>query len=253
MAMGTSNLKFFPHSLDDCSLAITSEASGHEKEFLQDHNKDTYWESTDTSAQNVDFNNGAAYKTDYMVLYHNLPTGTNVRPYGANAANYSDEAPVADAIVIAAGNTPIMVFDYTGVTQAYWRLKITSLSSVAKINLIYAGEVLDVTTMFGFGWLDADRRYDGVDLEESISGKRFGKLIRASRRRWEFNWELLLSAMRTELDNLLIETKGPGKPFIFTDIDGTEYFARAMSPALNVRPPAFEYYNVGPLVIEEEF
>lgn len=256
MAMGTSNIKFFPHSIADMVLAITSEATDHEKEYMQDHNNSTYWESTSTANQNVDINpdGGSVYSVGYFALYHNLPADTVVRLWGADQSNYSDESALGTGdITISSSSTPILIGELqTTYFYKYYRLKITSLPSVAKINLFYLGATIEIATAFAFNWLDADKRHDGVILEESESGKRFGKEIQTMRRRWEWSWQLIIGSIRDQIDSILTETHGPAKPFIFTDIDGTDYFCRTLNSSINVRPPAYELYNLGPLIIEEE-
>jgi len=246
------NLLFISQAIDNATLVVTSQQTGHEKEKIQDRRKDTSWKSSSTANQNIDMDFGAAYPVNHCFLYHNLPDNSTIRLWAATQANYSDEAAVGTAQVIS--SRPNLYWNL-GVTAnyRYYRFKITTLPSDAEIYLIFMGAELEINIRHDFSGINGENIYAGVSLVESMGGIRGARSYYGPRKRWEFSWEYLSLANQQNLQALISNVYGKRYPFFFRDVDSDYHFARLMMESLGAREVTHQLYDLGPLVLEEEF
>lgn len=248
-----ANLKFYSQALDDYTIAVTDQSTGYEKERMQDRRKDTSWKSLTTGNQNIDFNKGAVVQLNHFFLYHNLPNNAQVQPFKATQSDYSDESTLASPVVISSANKPNLLLSWTAVSAPYWRIKITSLLSIAEIYLIFPGKTREITIRFNIGQLPGEPTYEGVELVESLGGIRAAREYYGGRKRWERFWEYLDQTNTDELEGLIGDCRGKALPFFFSDIDGNYHYARLMNDRIGAREVAHRAYNTDRLIFEEEF
>lgn len=247
-----ANLLLFSQAIDEATLVVTSQATGFAKEHLQDRRKDTSWKSTSSANQNIDMDFGAAYPVNHCFLYHNLPDNATIRLWAATQANYSDEAAVGAAQVIS--GRPNLYWNLgVSVNVRYYRFKITTLPSAAEIYLVFMGAELEISIRHDFGGINGENAYSGISLVESMAGIRGARSYYGPRKRWEFGWEYLSLANQQNLQFLISNVYGKRFPFFFRDVDGNYNFARLMMENLGARETNHQLYNVGPLILEEEF
>lgn len=255
-----TNLKFYSEAIDDFGLAVTDEASGYPKENMQDRRKGSYWESDTTSNQNIDIDRGSGSLDtfNFGFLYHNLPDNTVVQIFDATQSNYSDEAAISSQVTISSSNKPVLLLDQPPApngglssSKRYWRIKITSLASVAQIYLIFMGTKLEITTRYNYGQ-NVEPDYSGITIVESIGGHRASREYYGPRDKWNLAWEFLSLSNKQNLVSAMANTVGKKLPFFFSDVAGNYYFVRFGMNRLQMVEVAHELYN-GPIVLEEEF
>lgn len=245
------NLTFYSQAIDDAALVVTSAATGHPKENMQDRRKATSWKSTSSANQNIDMDFGAPFAANYCFLYHNLPDNATIRLWGATQANYSDEAAIGAAQLVSA--RPNLEWGL-GVTAnyRYYRFKITTLPSVAEIFLVFMGAVDEMTIRHDFGQVQ-EKKYGGHVLKESFAGNRFSKRYYGGRKIFQFKWELLDLANQSVLQAVIENSKGSALPFFIKTVDDIYEYVRLMNAGIGAAEATHQLFNTDVLSFEEEF
>ena len=87
-----SNIKFFINNIAEYTLtSVTSEATGHEKEFLLDRRRTTYWQASDSATQEIKIDLGTGGSAGYVIVYHNPGGAFTFKVYYATLSDYSDQ------------------------------------------------------------------------------------------------------------------------------------------------------------------
>lgn len=252
-----SDLIFMPDSIDSATLTVTSAATGYAKEKLQDRLTFTSWRSTTNANQNIDIDFGVATTCDHLVLLHNLVNNTYVDVFYASAANYSDALSVTDGVpaVVSGAGTLYLPFPSSGSYSArYWRVQITNIGGgqIAEAYLLFLGQRKTITIRYDYGNKMGPR--SSSVIRQSLGGYRTGLNLEANRRVWSLPWEYMSKANYDNLVSVLSDTQGMAYPIFMQDpYNGTIYYVRIMHNELPAVESAHELYNLGPLIIEQEF
>ncbi len=243
-------------SIDSKTLTVTSADSSYPKTNMQDRRLSTYWKSTSSADQNIDIDMGSAIEINHAVLYHNLPSLTYIDIYYATVSDYSDQISVTDDNPLVTTEVGPQVFYFpfpsgNSYTKRYWRIKLTHLSSVAMVHLLFIGLSKSITQRFMKSSIIGND-YSGNQLQESYGGKRFSIEYIGARKKLVLAWELLDSTNHGKLVTLMSDCHGSHYPFWIKDLDGNWTYVRLKSPNLNNPEIEVNLYNVGPLTFEEE-
>lgn len=249
-----ANLILLSQTIDDETLAVTSEAAGHLKECLQDRRLDTSWKSTTSANQNIDIDFGADMFVDHILLYHNLPNDAAVRLWSATASDYSDEFYRSLSHIIDSSKRPVLYFTtYSGgFTFRYWRVKITALTAAAEVYLLFIGRQSEITVQYNNAQ-NEESKYRGSLIKTSYGGKRYSRTYFGARKSFRYRWEYLDLTNQTSLQTLIANSKGPALPFFMKTVDGAYYYVRLMNEEIGSEQVEHHLFNIGPLLFEEEF
>lgn len=254
-----ADLTFYPQSIDDATLVVTSEATGYSKYNLQDRRKDTSWRSTSNANQNIDMDFGVAYTADHGFFYHNLPAGSYVDIYYATQANYSDELSVTsnEPTPITGTGPRYLAFEFPfsgSYTKRYWRIKITNMpgSTVAEIFLFFLGARKVISVRYNYGQIIGSKF--STKLFESLAGNRSAVAFQGARRIWKLAFEYMSKTNRDNLISVLASASGKRYPIFMLDPDMLAYYyVRLMHDEISDPEVTHQLYNINQLLIEEEF
>lgn len=252
-----SNIKFFPYGVDLFTLtAVTSEATGYDKEFMLDRRLATYWKATSSAQQDIDIDLGADYDDyliDHVLIYANLDSSgesTAIQIFSATQANYSDQSERSSGTSIP-GWLPYC-HPFTGTNSyRYWRIRISNQGSAAEVALIFIGPSIEITVRYNKGGIPGEKNYD-VKLSESYGGQRGIPRSPIERDYWEFLYEYLDETNKGYLVTLLSLIKGCRYPFYYKDTADVYHYVRFMGTNLNAREVEHQLYNTKTIRLEEE-
>jgi hypothetical protein len=249
------NLVLYSETIDNAALAVTSAATGHAKELLQDRLTNTSWKGSSSANQNIDIDWGAAKACDHLVLLHNIPVSSVVDIFYASASNYSDAVSVSSGAgwtIIGTGIRTQLCNFAASHTARYWRVQITSQSAASEIYLAFIGAKLDISIRYNQNWMDR-KIYNGNILVETLGGKRYSRRLYGGRQRIEYTWEYLDLTNQNKLQTLIANSLGNALPFFLKRPDDTFLYCRLNMPSIDNPEIEYQLYNLGPLIFEEEF
>jgi len=234
--------------VDDASLlAATTEATGHDVEWLTDMNRNTWWESTTTATHYVSGTWASTYGANAAAIYHDLPINTTVRLQYENAGWNT----VGGVQTITAANTPmLLVYFGASYTSTQWRLNIQNLSSVAKINIWSLGVVRIFNTKYNYGTLIGNKIFNSR-IVEGYGGMRAAVNYAPERKLWVLKYEAINVDEKNSWVNLIADVEGIKYPMFMLD-ENSEYAYVRMMQDLNWIEFAAGYYNIPSIRLEEE-
>jgi hypothetical protein len=251
-----ANIKFYPEGLDLFTLsAVTSEATGYEKEFMLDRRLATYWKATTGAAQNIDIDMGAAdYAVDYVLLYGDFDIDDEITLGYDDNDSYSSPTGIGGTttIIVAGWQWVWILFSKVSSADRYWRITITPDAAAPSAAVIFIGSVREITCRYNKNQIEGEYDYSGVQLSESLGGQRGVPIAHESRRVWEFFYETLDNTNKDLLDTILSLTEGRRYPICFYDTDGNPFYVRIMNDRLGMRQVEYQLYNSDPIILSED-
>ena len=251
-----SNIKFFPYGVDLFSLtAVTSEDTGHEKEYMLDRRLATYWKADSSSNQDIDIDLGADYadySIDHVLLYCDPTDGATITIYAATQSDYSDQTEIVTQGIIYGGWQFVPYLQFTGTNSyRYWRIRFTNLSAAPSVALIFIGPSIEITIRYNKGGIIEETDYD-VKLSEAYGGQRGIPRAPIERKYWEFLYEYLDLANKNKLDTLLSVIHGSRYPFYYKDTNDNYHYVRFIGKNLGAKEVEHQLYNTNTIRLEEE-
>lgn len=252
-----ADIIFYPQHVAAFTItAITSEATGFEKELILDRRLATYWKATSTANQDIEIDLGADYadhSISSLVFLVYLNSTDDWGLYADENSDYSGEEMVTEGSSGTTGwQTIVATFTATSAFR-YWRIKLYSLIATPRIATIYLGPHYTITCRYNKNQIESEYDYSGVKLETAYGGEVGATEQYPERKYWRFLYETLDVTNKGYLDSILALSKGKKYPIAFSDINGTEYYIRFMIDRLNARQVEHQLYNTGEILLQEEY
>lgn len=255
-----ADLKLIAEGIDLYDIdAATSEATGYEKEYLQDRRLDTSWRATSTALQNIDIDTNDTVGANYFFLYHNISHngGTaTIKIYSDDNSGFSSPTQRGSTETLSAAKTPYVLIDLGATfTERYWRITIENSDVAPEVYLVFFGTdsnaLTGITIRYMFGQLE-EKVYSGSKIVESLGGIRSARQYHDGRDRFEYAWDHLDATNEARLQAVIALTKGSALPFFMQDIDSAYHYVRLMNSQIGSRQVAQTLFNTGRLIFEEE-
>lgn len=263
-----SNIRFLPMGIGNSNVpfdvsAVTSYASGHNKEYLSDLLLATYWEASSSAQQDIDIDLGANfanYTIDHVFIYAKI-TGSPVNPimiYSDDAADYSGQTNRSGLEELPEGASGIWYAYFLNIqtpiaTDRYWRIRLAAASAAPQAAMIFIGVSKTITIRPNYGGKNNQYTYRNAGIQETAGGKRVGYSLTPARKIWSRIWEVLDSTNKTAIEYVHTLLNGPQFPCWFQDLDDTTwYFVRILNTEPIIEEFNHELYKSDPLIIEQE-
>ena len=257
-----ANLRLITEGIDLHTIdAVTSEATGYEKEYLQDRKLATSWKATSTDDQYIDIDTeDDDFSASYCFLYHNIHhngTSAQVWVYSDDNPNFTSPTSRGNIIIFEGGSTPYALILFSGdINERYWRIKITGSDVAPQVYLIFLGSAVagfsGITIRYKLGQSE-EKIYDGVKLITTPGGYRSARQYHIGRKIFEYEWEHLDVTDEAALQAAIGFTNGKGLPFFLGDIDASYHYVRFMNDRIGSIMPYSDFYNTGRIMFQEEF
>jgi len=163
-----ADIKFYPYGIGANTVpfqitAVTSEATGHEKIYMSDLIKSTYWQATSSATQNIDIDLGTGYEDydiDHVLIYVDSGGDMTWYVYADTQSNYSTQTEMFSLSPQGYSGFRLLVATFASVNEfRYWRIRLTNLSTAPKIGLIFIGESKTIATRFSYGGIQGQYDY----------------------------------------------------------------------------------------------
>ena len=256
-----ANLRLITEGIDLLTIdAVTSEATGYEKEYLQDRKLATSWKATSTDLQNIDIDSeDDNFSASHCFLYHNISDNSET----ATVKVYSDDndsfttPTLCGSAILSSSNTPALLLTFSqAYAERYWRITIEGSDVAPQVYLIFLGSAVagytGITIRYKLGQSE-EKIYDGVKLITTPGGYRSARQYHTGRKIFEYEWEHLDVTDEAALQAAIELTNGMGLPFFLGDIDASYHYVRFMNDRIGSIMPYSDFYNTGRIMFQEEF
>jgi len=257
------SIVFYPMSFDkSITIQVGGEQSGYPIENLEDGNWNTTWmNGNDTEAVQIDFDFGTGIKPVWFCIgNHNLTdTGKGIKlsqgDTGVGAAYNELEFLIGNGgyhdYVSANSGLWIETFSAPNSAERYYRLYIEDTTGT-KPEIAFISMGTTVFTMnLNYSLGASLGRFYGTEKRITTGGQVKSNQLHGVKEQFQLSFDDIAETDKGFFDAIFTQIQGSLYPFVFTDIDGTNYYVRKQEENNFHDLVEYQIYNKQWTLIEE--